>query len=60
MGFHEGRKYGLIVGALRTARMPRRLETLVVGQLWAPDVCAIQEILADVSATLWRLTLSLT
>ena len=45
MGFHEGRKYGLIMSALRKTRMPRRLETLVVDQLWAPDVPAPQEIL---------------
>ena len=60
MGFHEGRKYGVIMGALRKTRMPRRLETLAIDQLWAPDVPAIQEIFADVSATLRRLTLNLT
>ena len=60
MGFHEGRKYGLIMGALRKTRMPRRFETLVVAQLWVPGIPVPHEILADVSAALWRLTLSLT
>lgn len=59
MGFYEGGKYDVVVGALRKTRMARRLGKLEVNQLWAPDVPAVQKVFADVGATLHTLALNL-
>ncbi|EKM61819.1 uncharacterized protein PHACADRAFT_191011, partial [Phanerochaete carnosa HHB-10118-sp] len=59
MGFYEGGKYDMVMGALRKTHMARRLGRLEVNQLWAPDVPAVREILADVGATLRTLALNL-